>query len=108
MCCERGAGNPAHLRSPFREAHRMTSCFDRNWLLTVGLAALIAGCGSGSPDDGSGTGGATGLGGTTSTGGASATGGGNATGGVTGTGGGPSTGGSTGSGGATGARGGPP
>jgi lysophospholipase L1-like esterase len=79
----------------------MTSRFDRRWLMTVGLAALIAGCGGGSSDGGSGTGGASGLGGTTSTGGASATGG------VSGTGGAPSTGGSTGSGGVTGSGGSP-
>jgi lysophospholipase L1-like esterase len=100
----------------------MTSRLNRGCVLTVGLAAFMAGCGSGSSDGGSGGGGSSGTGGATSTGGASATGGAGAqgeggstaSGGVTGsgglarTGGSPSTGGATGTGGvsATGGTGG--
>jgi lysophospholipase L1-like esterase len=91
----------------------MTNRFDRSCVLTVGLAALLAGCGGGSSDGGSGGGGSPGTGGVTSTGGSPATGGASATGGstasggavgtggLTGTGGSPSTGGATGTGGAS-------
>lgn len=109
----------------------MTSPVDRRYLLVIGLAALLGGCG-GLSDGGSGSGGLSGTGGATSTGGATATGGTSATGGssasggavgtggvvstggrngsggMPGTGGSPSTGGSTGTGGASatgGARG---
>jgi lysophospholipase L1-like esterase len=88
----------------------MTSCLDRSYVLTIGLALLIAGCGGGS-SDGSGEGGSVGAGGATSTGGAggraTATGGstasGGAGGGATATGG--SSGGGVGSGGVTGTGG---
>ncbi len=79
----------------------MTPRFDRSWLVTVSLAGFIAGCGSGSPGDGSGAGGASGLGGTTASGGASATGGGSATGGSTASGG-AGSGGAVGTGGVAG------
>jgi lysophospholipase L1-like esterase len=87
----------------------MTSRLHRSWLLTIGLAALIGGCGGGS-SDGSGSGGALATGGTSAQGegGSTATGGGVGTGGETGTGGVASTGGQGGSGGLIGTGGSPP
>jgi lysophospholipase L1-like esterase len=87
----------------------MTSRLHRSWLLTIGLAALIGGCGGGS-SDGSGSGGASATGGTSAQGeaGSTATGGGVGTGGETGTGGVASTGGQGGSGGLIGTGGSPP